>query len=119
MPFTQPPKYDQTRETWPDFVGQTVVVEPIKKLSDVPTKFGASDAYEAIVWVLGDGDEGLIPHAGIRIFNSRIVAQLEVAQRMDAPIAGVVERNGQSIQLIDAPPEITEYLSKIWDGKPS
>lgn len=114
MPFTEPPKYDADREVWPDFVGETVIVEPIKKLYAVQTRFGEQDAYEAIVWVLGNGE--LTPHPSIRIFNSRLVAQLEVAQRQNAPIAGVVQREGNSVRLVPAPQEVEDYLLKLWEG---
>ena len=118
MPFTEPPSYDQNRETWPSFVGETVIVEPIKKLEQVETRYGKQDAYECIVWVLTD-DQALLPHAGIRIFNSRIVAQLEVAHRVQSPIPGIVQREGNSIQLVAASPEIQEILSRLWDGEAS
>ncbi len=117
MPFTNPPKYDQDRETWPDFVGETVIVEPIKKHTNVPTRYGAQDCYESIVWVLRGNS--LEPHAGVRIFNQRIVSQLEVAHRMSSPIPGVVAKDGNSVRLTDATPEITEYLSQLWDGSSS
>lgn len=115
MPFTQPPKYDQDRETWPDFVGETVIVEPVKKLHDVPTRYGNQDAYESIVWVLRGNT--LEPHAGVRIFNQRLVSQLEVADRMKSPIPGVVSKEGNSVRLTPATEEIEQYLSSLWDGE--
>lgn len=115
MPFTQPPKYDQDRETWPDFVGETVVVEPQKKIEGVDTRYGKQDCYETIVWVLKGSN--LEPHAGVRIFNQRLVSQLEVAHRMQAPIAGVVTRDGNSVRLLPAESDVETFLGNLWDGE--
>lgn len=111
MPFTQTPQYED-REKWPDFVGETVILEPIKKHERVPTKFGLQDCFEAIVWVLRDG--GLEPHAGIRIFNNRIISQLDVALRMQAPIAGQVERDGNSVKVMPLEADMEQYLESLF-----
>ena len=117
MPFTNAPKYNQDREVWPDFVGETVIVEPVKKVAAVPTKYGPQDCYEAILWVLKDG--ALEPHAGIRIFNQRIVSQLEIAHRMQAPIPGHVDREGTSIRLMEVDDVTRSHLEALWDGSPA
>lgn len=116
MPFTKSPDFEKP-EGWSMFVGSYVVVEPQSRLLQIKTKFGEQDAWDCTVWKCER--DHLVPTTGIRIFNSKLVAALDLAYRQGAPMAGWVYRggrNGTAVVLKDDSSPTMTLLEKFWNG---
>lgn len=113
MPFTEPPSYDdENLEKFSNFVGKYGILEPVTYVDQVNTKFGTVPAWDCIFWEL-DQDK-LVPHSGIRIFAKRLIQQLNVAKRVDSPIAGEVVKDGNSTRITVAPPTVMQFMEELY-----
>ena len=118
MPFTPTPDFNQPFG-WASFVGKYVVLEPKERLYGLQTRYGTQDAWDCTTWVLTRTENGnaLIPHSGIRIFNSTLVMQLDKAYETGNPIAGHVHKGGSNgnatVIEVDNSPAM-ELLASLW-----
>lgn len=118
MSFTAPPEYDEISRLT-DYVGQYGILEPVTKEHDLRAKFGLTDAWDCIVWTYEDGD--LTPHTGIRVFNKRLMRQLDAAHKANAPIVGLFEKGEKTtdpaVKVIDDGSSNIEQLKQAWMKK--
>ena len=117
-PFTTPPDYSEL-EKLENHIGSVGVLEPINKLYDQKTKHGiAPVVWECILWVL-DGDH-LEPKTGIKVFSKKLCQQLDVANRTNAPIAGMLVKgpgnsDGPKVLFDNSDKRLMAMLEKAWE----
>lgn len=116
MTFTNTPDYE-TSTGWPTFENSYVVLEPMTKHVQQPTKYGLQDSWDCIVWKYEPTENTLIPYTGIRIFNKRIVGALSLAYKTGNPLAGHVHKggkNGSAMVIENDGSPTMEVLAKLW-----
>ena len=122
MPFSPPPKYDETdRANMTDFINQYIVIEPVER-GEVETRYKNDNGsakvaayWGCIVWTAED--DKLVPHSGVNVFNSALRQALDVAYRSGAPIAGrlVAGKGQRKYELVEGKPDMMALLEKLWD----
>lgn len=118
MSFTSPPQYDEV-ERLADYIGQYGILEPVDKEHDIRAKFGLTDAWDCILWTYETGQ--LVPHTGIRVFNKRLMRQLDAAHKANAPIVGLLEagqkQTDPAIKVVDDESKTIDQLKQAWVAK--
>lgn len=122
MPFSPPPKYDETdRANMTDFINQYIVIEPVER-GEVETRYKNDNGsakvaayWGCIVWTAED--DKLVPHSGVNVFNAALRQALDVAYRSGTPVAGrlVAGKGSRKYELVEGKPDQMALLEKLWD----